>query len=157
VHTLSRGLSEALDNQDKLEKEFLMQAAKRVKNHPTTDKAGQLSRIKSNLEKEMAELRDMVAQQISEIGTIYEEIKGWKTTVTELSKRLKDLESEDPTALKAFREGLKASMLYTSIFDGNKVATDITNIGTGLISASVLYGYDKIASKALDGTIFDAA
>ena len=48
-------------------------------------------------------------------------------------------------------------MLATSIFDGNKVATDMTNIGTGIITAGSNYVYDKIASKAIDGTIFDAA
>ncbi len=157
VHDLAKNLNKALENQDKLKKEFLAQAAERIKKHPTTDKAGQLSKIKANFEKEMDKLGTKVMDLIGDVGTLYEKIKGWAKTVTDLGKRVKELESKDPKGLKVFREALKFCMLGTAIFDGNKVATDMQNIGTGIIAAGSSYVYDKITSKALDGTIFDAA
>jgi methyl-accepting chemotaxis protein len=157
VHDLAKNLNKALETQDKLKKEFLAQAAERVKKHPTTDKAGQLSKIKANFEKEMEKLGSKIMDLIGKVGTLYEKIKGWAKTVADLSKRVKDLELKDPKGLKVFREALKFCMLATSIFDGNKVATDMQNIGTGIITAGSSYVYDKIVSKSLDGTIFDAA
>ena len=157
VHDLAKDLNKALEGQGKLKKEFLAQAAERLKKHPTTDKAGQLKKIQANFEKEMEKLGGKVMDLIGEVGTLYEKIKGWSKTVTDLSKRVKELEMKDPKALKVFREALKFCMLATSIFDGNKVATDMQNIGTGIITAGSSYVYDKIVSKSLDGTIFDAA
>ena len=157
VHDLAKNLNKALESQDKLKKEFLAQAAERLKKHPTTDKAGQLSKIKANFEKEMDKLGGKVMGLIGDVGTLYEKIKGWAKTVSDLAKRVKELEMKDPKALKVFREALKFCMLATSIFDGNKVATDMGNIGTGIITAGSSYVFDKIVSKSLDGTIFDAA
>lgn len=157
VHDLAKTLNKALDGQEKLKKEFLAQAAERLKKHPTTDKAGQLKKIQANFDKEMEKAGAKIMGFIGEVGTLYEKIKGWAKTVTDLSKRVKELESKDPKGLKVFREALKFCMLATSIFDGNKVATEMSNIGTGIIAASSSYVYDKIASKVLDGTIFDAA
>ncbi len=157
VHDLAKTLNKALEGQDKLKKEFLAQAAERLKKHPTTDKASQLKKIQTNFDKEMEKLGGKVMELIGKVGTLYDKIKTWAKTVADLGKRVKELELKDPKGLKVFREALKFCMLATSIFDGNKVATDMTNIGTGIITAGSSYVYDKITSKALEGTIFDAA
>ncbi len=157
VHDLAKTLNKALEGQQKLKKEFLAQAAERVKKHPTTDKAGQLKKIQANFDKEMATAGDKIMELIGKVGTLYDKIKTWAKTVADLGKRVKELEIKDPKALKVFREALKFCMLATSIFDGNKIATDMSNIGTGIIAAASSYVYDKITSKALEGTIFDAA
>jgi methyl-accepting chemotaxis protein len=157
VHDLSQTLAKALDAQDKLEKEFLAEVADRLKKHPTTDKSGQMSKIKSNFDKQMDKLRATVTDLIGDVGKLYDTIKGWTKTVTDLNKRLDDLVLDDPKALKVFREGLKFCMLATAIFDGNEVATKAKDIGTGIGAAGALYVYDKIVSKAVDGTVFDAA
>ena len=157
VHDLAKTLNKALESQDKLKKEFLVEAAKRLKAHPTPDKAGQLKKIETNFDKEMGKLGDKIMGFIGDVGALYEKIKKWAKTVADLGKRVKELEIKDPKALKVFREALKFCMLATSIFDGNAVATSIANIGTGIITAGGSYVYDKIVSKALDGTVFDAA
>lgn len=157
VHDLAKTLNKALESQDKLKKEFLAQAAERLKKHPTPDKAGQLKKIQANFEKELSRLGAKVMDLIGKVGVLYDKIKTWAKTVTDLGKRVKELEMKDPKALKVFREALKFCMLATAIFDGDKVATEMSNIGTGIIAAGGSYAYDKLTSLALDGTIFDAA
>ena len=157
VHDMAKSLNKAILGQEKLKKDFMAEVDKKLKEHPTTDKAGQRKKLETNFDKEMAKLSAKVMDYIGDIGVLYEKIKTWAKTVADLGKRVKELELKDPKGLKVFREALKFCMLATSIFDGNKVATDMTNIGTGIITAGSNYVYDKIASKALDGTVFDAA
>lgn len=157
MHDLAKTLNKALEGQDKLKKEFLGQVGERLKKHPTPDKAGQLKKIQSQFDKEMSTLTDKVRDLIGKVGEAFENAKEWGKTVADLGKRLKTLVLKDPKGLKVFREALKFCMLATSIFDGNKVADTMSNIGTGIITAGGLYVYDKIVSKSLDGTVFDAA
>jgi hypothetical protein len=157
VHDLAKTLNKTLDEQDKLEKEFMSEVAEKLKKHPTTDKSGQLSKIKGNFEKQMDKLRVKVSDLIGEVGKLYDTVKGWAKTVTDLNKRLDDLVLNDPKGLKVFREALKFCMLATAIFDGNDVASKAKDLGMGIGAAGASYVYDKIVSKAVDGTIFDAA
>lgn len=157
VHDLAKTLNQALDSQDKLEKEFLSEVAEKLKQHPTTDKSGQMNKIKSNFEKEMDKLRKKVVGLISDVGKLYDDIKGWSKTVTDLGKRVEELQLKDPKGLKVFREALKFCMLATAIFDGNDVASKAKDIGMGIGAAGASYAYDKIVSKAVDGTVLDAA
>jgi hypothetical protein len=157
VHDLAKTLNKALDSQDKLEKEFMAEVAEKLKKHPTTDKSGQLSKIKANFDKQMDKLRTKVMELIGEVGKLYDTIKGWAKTVTELGKRVEDLVLNDPKGLKVFREALKFCMMATSVIDGNGVASKAADIGENLGTTGAFYVYDKIVSKAVDGTIFDAA
>lgn len=157
VHDLAKTLNKALDSQDKLEREFLAEVAEKLKRHPTTDKSGQLNKIKSNFDKQMDKLRTKVSDLIGEVGKLYDTIKGWAKTVTELGNRVTELQLRDPKGLKVFREALKFCMLATAIFDGNSVAEKAKDLGMGIGAAGASYAYDKIVSKSVDGTIFDAA
>jgi hypothetical protein len=105
----------------------------------------------------MDKLRVKISDLIGEVGKLYETVKGWAKTVTDLNKRLDDLVLNDPKGLKVFREALKFCMLATAIFDGNDVASKAKDLGMGIGAAGASYVYDKIVSKAVDGTIFDAA
>ena len=88
---------------------------------------------------------------------MYDNVKSWAPKVKELVDRVGQLEINDAKYLKVFREVLKFAALATSIFDGSAIATKAKDIGTGIGAASGGYVFDKITSKALDGTIFDAA
>jgi outer membrane murein-binding lipoprotein Lpp len=155
VHGLSKKVQAAIDGEAKLKKDFLAEAAKKLKDHPVKDKSGQLKKLEANFDAELEKIGGKIMTYIGKIHDLYKTIQDWAPTVSSLSKRVKELEIKDPKALKIFREALKACMLVTSIFDGNKGATDVANIGTGIVTAGGLYVYDKIAQKSLDGTVFD--
>jgi len=52
---------------------------------------------------------------------------------------------------------LKFAALALSPIDGNSIASSAKSLGLGVGGAVGGYVYDKISSKVLDGTVFDAA
>jgi hypothetical protein len=56
---------------------------------------------------------------------------------------------------RIFREGLKVCSLALAPLDGNGIATTAKDLGLGIGSAVGGYAYDKICSKAIDGSVFD--
>jgi len=157
MHDLSKNLNKILLLQDKLKKEFLTEVAKKLKKHPIKDKKGQLVMIRNALDTALAGNYAKVQKAIDKIQTMYGEARGWAPTIKALMARVKTLTLKDPKGLKVFREGLKLVSLALSPIDGNSIATGASDLALGVGSAAGGYVYDKIVSKALDGTVFDAA
>jgi hypothetical protein len=86
---------------------------------------------------------------------MYADTKKWAPEIKTVSERVSKLELKDSKGLKLFREGLKIATLGLSVLDGNGVATKAEDIGMGVGGAVGGYAFDKISSKAIDGSAFD--
>jgi hypothetical protein len=157
VHDLAKDLNKVLVNQEKMKKEFMAEVKKRVEAHPVTNKTKWINLISDQYDKYIDNLSTKVMDLIGDVQSMYANMKSWVPKVKELVDRVGQLEIKDPKYLKVFREVLKFAALATSIFDGNEIAAKAKDIGMGIGAASVGYAFDKITSKAIDGTIFDAA
>jgi hypothetical protein len=155
VHDLSKTLEKILGQQEKLKKEFLAEAGKRLKDHPTPNKAGELKKIEANLDDALAPNYKKVDNAIKKVTEMYQETRTWAPSVKELTDRIASLSLNDPKGLKVFREGLKFASLALAPLDGNGIATTAKDLGLGIGGAVGGYAYDKICSKAIDGTVFD--
>ncbi|WP_247676761.1 MULTISPECIES: hypothetical protein [unclassified Leisingera] len=157
MHDLSKNLNKILKQQEKLKKEFLAEVGKKLKKHPIKDKKTQLVMISKALDTALAKNYAEVQKAIDKIQIMYGDARDWASNIKELMKRVKALTIKDPKALKVFREGLKFAALALSPIDGNSIATGAKDLALGVGGAVGGYAYDKITSKALDGTVFDAA
>lgn len=157
MHDLSKTLNKILAEQDKLKKEFLAEVAKKLKDHPISDKKGQLVMISKAVDTYLADNYDKVQNAIDRIGIMYADSRKWADNIKDLMKRVDQLKLKDMTGLKIFREALKLAALALSPIDGNSIATGAKELGLGVGGAVGSYAYDKITSKVLDGTVFDAA
>ncbi|WP_264214498.1 hypothetical protein [Leisingera thetidis] len=157
MHDLSKTLNKILKQQEKLKKEFLTEVGKKLKKHPIKDKKTQLVMVSKALDAALANNYDAVQSAIDKIQIMYGEARDWASKIKDLMKRVTALTIKDPKALKVFREGLKFAALALSPIDGNSIATGAKDLALGVGGAAGGYAYDKITSKALDGTVFDAA
>ena len=157
LHDCAKDLNKVLVSQEKMKSEFMAEAKKRIAAHPTTEKAKWEKIISMNYDKYVDTLGSKVIDLIAEVTALFNKVKTWAPKVKELVDRVAELDIKDPKYLKVFREALKFAALATSIFDGNAVAEKAKDLALGLGGAAGGYVFDKIASKALDGTIFDAA
>jgi hypothetical protein len=155
VHDLAKTLEKVLGTQEKLKKEFMAEVAKRLKEHPIKDKATQLKMIEKGLDTALAENYAKVETNIGKIHVMYADTKKWAPEIKTVSERVSKLELKDSKGLKLFREGLKIATLGLSVLDGNGVATKAKDIGMGVGGAVGGYAFDKISSKAIDGSAFD--
>jgi hypothetical protein len=155
VHDLAKTLEKVLGTQEKLKKEFMAEVAKRLKEHPIKDKATQLKMIEKGLDTALAENYAKVETNIGKIHVMYADTKKWAPEIKTVSERVSKLELKDSKGLKLFREGLKFATLGLSVLDGNGVATKAKDIGMGVGGAVGGYAFDKISSKAIDGSAFD--
>ena len=113
--------------------------------------------ISKALDTALAKNYDAVQSAIDKIQFMYGDARKWADNIKDLMKRVKALTIKDPKALKVFREALKFAALGLSPIDGNSIATGTKDLALGVGGAAGGYVYDKLASKALDGTVFDAA
>lgn len=157
VHDLSKTLEKILGAQQKFKKEFMTEAAKKLKKHPTTNKKAELTKIEKALDKELESNYKKVELQIEKVRVMYMTAKGWAKPVKKLDAEVDRLKQKDLKGLKVFREALKLSALALAPIDGNSIAASAKDLGMGIGGAVGGYAYDKITSKALDGTVFDAA
>ncbi|OBY25635.1 hypothetical protein A9D60_21390 [Leisingera sp. JC1] len=157
MHDLSKTLNKILKEQEKLKKEFLGEVGKKLKKHPVKDKKTQLVMISKALDTALAGNYAEVQKAIDKIQIMYADARGWANNIKDLMKRVTALTIKDPKALKVFREGLKFAALALSPIDGNSIATGAKDLALGVGGAVGGYAYDKITSKVLDGTVFDAA
>lgn len=157
IHDLSKNLNKILKLQDKLKKEFLSEVASKLKKHPIKDKKGQMVMISKALDTALASNYEKVQSAIYNIQFMYGDTRKWAKLIKDLVGRVDKLTLKDPKGLKVFREGLKFAALALSPIDGNAIATSAKDLGLGIGGAVGGYAYDKITSKALDGTVFDVA
>lgn len=157
MHDLSKTLNKILKEQDKMKKEFLAEVGKKLKKHPIKDKKTQLVMISKALDTALSKNYQAVQEAIDRIQIMYGETRSWADKIKDLMKRVKALTIKDPKALKVFREALKFAALGLSPIDGNSIATGAKDLALGVGGAAGGYAYDKITSKVLDGTVFDAA
>lgn len=157
MHDLSKTLNKILKEQDKLKKEFLAEVGKKLKKHPVKDKKAQLVMISKALDTALSKNYQAVQDAIDRVQIMYGETRSWADKIKDLMKRVKALTIKDPKALKVFREALKFAALGLSPIDGNSIATGTKDLALGVGGAVGGYAYDKITSKVLDGTVFDAA
>ena len=157
MHDLSKTLDKILKEQNKAKKEFLKEVGAKLKKHPIKDKSGQLAMVSKALDTALSDNYKRVQTQIDKVSAMYASSRKWADIIKALMARLAKMELKDSTGLKVFREVLKAASVATGALDGNSVASTAKDLGMGLGEAGGGYVYDKITSKALDGTIFDAA
>ncbi len=157
VHDVSRKLNKVLKDQDKMRKDFLKDVDKRLKGHPTPSPKAVKKIIEKQLDDALAKSYTEVQALIDKIPLMYNDVVKWKKPIENLSKRMKKLELKDSKGLKVLREILKLAGVGLAVIDGNKIAKGAQDLGMGLGAAAASYTYDKIFSKAVDGTIFDAA
>ncbi|EAQ03152.1 hypothetical protein OB2597_13448 [Pseudooceanicola batsensis HTCC2597] len=157
MHELSKVLNKILAQQDKLKKEFLSEAAKKLKKYPIKDTGTQQKKIEAGLDDALSDNYKKVQSQIDKVQDMYGDARKWANTIKDLMKRVAQVELKDSKGLKVFREALKLASAATGVLDGNSIATTAKDLGLGLGESLGGYAYDKITSKALDGTVFDAA
>ncbi|MDP5217212.1 hypothetical protein Q5Y75_08285 [Ruegeria sp. 2205SS24-7] len=157
VHDLSKTLNKILKEQDKLKAQFMKEVGNKLKKHPVKDKKAQLTMISKALDTALTDNYKAVDSGITKVQLMYADTRKWANTIKDLMKRVSQLALKDPKGLKVFREALKFAALATAPIDGNSIATGAKDLALGVGGAAGGYAYDKITSKALDGTVFDAA
>ena len=156
-HSLSKDMQSIINGQTLLRKEFQKDAQNKLKKHPTTNKAAELKKILSQFDSNTKTANTKIDKLNQKIMSDYEKNKTRSVELKNLNKRVKQLMIKDPSGLKVFREGLKLATLGLSVIDGYKIASESADLALGIGGAAESYVYDKLASKALDGTVFDAA
>ncbi len=157
VHDVAKTLNKILKEQSKLKKDFLNDAVKKLKTHPTSKKKENLKKIERQLDAVLADNYTAVQGLIEKVIKMNGEAKGWEPEIKRLFAIVKKLEKMDSKGLKVLREALKVVGVGLSVIDGNAISKTATDLTKALVPAGASYVYDKIASKALDGTVFDAA
>lgn len=157
MHDLSKVLNKILAQQEKMKKEFLSEADKKLKKYPMKDTSSEKKKIEAGLDEALSANYKKVEAQIDRVTKMYDKARSWAAKIKDLMKRVAQLELKDSKGLKVFREALKLASTATGVLDGNSVATTAKDLGLGLGESLGGYAYDKITSKALDGTVFDAA
>ncbi|MEO8245001.1 MAG: hypothetical protein ABI832_22175 [bacterium] len=157
VHELSKTLNKILEKQITLEKDFISEAEKKLAKHPTKDKAAQFQKIKNQFNKAISKSTEAVQAAIIKIGEMYSDVKKWAPLIKEAGDRMKALMLKDMKGLKVFREALKFAALGLAPIDGNGIADKAQDLALGIGGAVGGYVYDKLTSKATEGTVFDAA
>ncbi len=157
VHDVAKDLNKVLKLQSKVRKEFLAEAAKKLKTHPTSKKKENLKKIEKQLDAVLGENYNTVQTLIEKVIRMNSDAKKWEPEIKRLMAIVKKLEKMDTKGLKVLREALKIVGVGLSVIDGNKISTTAGDLTKALVPAGAGYVYDKIASKALDGTVFDAA
>ncbi len=157
VHDVAKDLDKILKAQSKFKKEFMAEALKRIKAHPTTKKKENLKKIERQLDAELSANYTAVQGLIEKTIKLNQEAKGWEPEIKRLFAIVKKLEKMDNKGLKVMREALKIVGAGLSVIDGNAIVKTSADLTKALVPAGASYAYDKIASKALDGTVFDAA
>lgn len=156
-HKLSKNLQKAYDEHKNFRKDFEAEAKKRLKKHPTSRKDAELKKIMKQLDSEIKASQAKIKSGWDDCLAMYDSNKKMAGEIGKLGKRVKAIQIKDPKGLKVFREGLKFAALGLAPIDGNGIATKSGDLALGIGSTVGSYAYDKIASKALDGTVFDAA
>jgi hypothetical protein len=154
-HDLSKTAGKIELERDALEKDFMNEVIKRLKEHPTKDKAGQEKKIRAALKEKLAKYDRIIAEKSKEADALYETTKQWAPEIASLGKRVAELEVKDPKGVKIFREALKLGTLALAPLDGNQIATKGFDLGMGIGGAAGGYVYDKVSSGALEGSVFD--
>ncbi len=157
VHDVAKDLSKILKEQSKFKKEFMGEALKRIKAHPTSKKKENLIKIERQLDKALSANYATVQDLIDKTIKLNQEAKGWEPEIKRLFAIVKKLEKMDSKGLKVLREALKIVGAGLSVIDGNAIVKTSADLTKALVPAGAGYAYDKIAAKALDGTVFDAA
>lgn len=155
VHDMSKNISKIEIERAKMEKDFIAEVDKKLKAHPTKDKANQKKMIEANLKKYMAGLDKNITDKSKALEILYKETKDLAPKVAELGKRMVQIDQKDMKGLKLFREGLKLGTLALTPLDGNNIATKAFDLGMGLGGGAGGYAFDKISSKAIEGSCFD--
>ena len=119
----------------------------------------------SNLEQAQADL-DSARATLTSTKQTYERYRQLKERNNVSQQNLDDANvaylsavADEKRAVAALNSA-KIDLAYTKItapIDGNSIATGTKDLALGVGGAVGGYAYDKIASKALDGTVFDAA
>lgn len=154
-HDFSKEAGKIEKKREALEKDFMAEVQKRLKTSSIKDKAGQEKKIRSQLIDTLIKYDKVIKEKSTEAEKLYEETKKWAPVVADLGKRVKEIELKDPKGIKVFREGLKLATLALAPLDGNQIATKGFDLGMGIGGAAGGYVYDKVTSKALEGSAFD--
>lgn len=159
VHDAAEDLGAIMTKTVELRDGLRTEAEARLKKLPMTAaaKAAQKKLIEKNIDDALKTAEKAVDDQIKRVQTMYAEVKGWEPKVKTLADRVEDLSIKDPKGLKVFREGVKLSAIALGAIDGNKIADSADKLAQGLVPAATTYVYDKVVSKTMDGTVFDAA
>ena len=155
VHDMSKNISKIEIERDKMEKDFIAEVEKKLKAHPTKDKANQKKMIELKLKKYMAGLDKDIKEKFKALEALYKETKDLAPKVAELGKRMVQIDLKEMKGLKLFREGLKLATLALSPLDGNNISTKAFDLGMGVGGTVGGYAFDKITSKAIEGSCFD--
>ena len=156
-HELSTKIQSIQNEQKSLREEFLKATQIFLKKHPTRNKTAEYKKIQSQWDSNTKAGDKLIAQYAGKVLRAYDRNKKDSVDLKNLDQRVKQLMIKDPSGLKVFREGLKFAALGLSLLDANKIASEATDLAIGIGGAAESYVYDKLASKALDGTVFDAA
>lgn len=157
IHDAAKKLNEVLKLQSKVKKEFLTEASKKLKKHPTTKKKENLAKIQKQLDAALAENYKKVQGLIDYVIGMNKDSIKWGKEIKRLMAIVARLAKMDNKGLKILREALKLVGTGLAVLNGNEIATKASDLASGLGPAVGAYAYDKIASKAIDGTVFDAA
>ncbi len=157
VHDVAKTLNATLKAQDKFKKEFLSDVGKKLKKHPTTRKKENFAKVQRQLDDALAGNYTLVQKMLDKVIAMNADAKKWDKEVKRLQAIVGKLGKMDTKGLKVLREALKLLGAGLSVIDGNRIVTTSAELTTALVPAGVFYAYDKISSKALDGTVFDAA
>lgn len=156
-HELSKEVGKIEAQQAKLTADLFKEAAAKMKGLPASVVAANLKTMQANYNKEMDALEKDLKKKEAEVDRLYEKTKAMAPVVKNLMARIDVLTFKDPKGLKVFREALKFAVLGLAPLNGNGIADQAGDLAMGIGGAVGGYAYDKITSKAVDGTVLDAA
>lgn len=152
-HDLSKKLNGMLDAQETLKKDFLKEAATRLKKIPSETTKDHLKRIDNQLDDFLSSNYAAVIEGIDKTSKAYERYKKANTEAKALQKRMKAL-GDRTTLEKVFSGVLSLKDIPLGVLDGNAIASS-ANMVTNMVPPAATWTYDRVCEVALDGTFLE--
>jgi len=157
THEASKLLNKIIDEQERLQKEFLKEAAAKLAKLAPNQAKAQLKGIEDRLDDFLVPSRIEVGEQIEKVMGMYERFKEAHKVTSEMKKRVETLKASVPKSeenlIKFARNVLTLAQFPLGAMSGNGMAHAASDIASGLGSASAGFLYDKITTKVLGGSL----
>jgi DNA repair exonuclease SbcCD ATPase subunit len=157
THEASKLLNKIIDEQERLQKEFLKDAATQLAKQAPNQAKAQLKDIEDRLDDYLVPSRIEVGEQIEKVMAMYDRFKDAHKVTGDLKKRILTLKAAVPKSeenLMTFaRNVLTLSSFPLGAMSGNGMAKTASDLASGLGSTAGSFAYDKITSKVLGGSL----
>jgi hypothetical protein len=157
THEASKLLNKIIDEQERLQKEFLKEASVKLNKQAPNKAKAQLKDIEDRLDDFLVPSRIEVGEQIEKVMEMSKAFKIAKGVTDDLKKRVDALKAQIPKkeadAMTFARNALSLASIPLGAMSGNGMAKSAADLASGLGSAGGSFIYDKITGKVLTGTV----